>query len=180
MGDREMYARVYTHYLPKLYHFILVFSKGSKEDAEEIVQEVFLKIWMYREALVGVRSFEAYMFSIARNLLYDIHRRRKQLKAIIATLAADRSEAAESIQNTIIFKEYHKTAIDAINQLSGQKKKIFHLRTQQGLKLGEIASELNLSVPGVKKHLYETIHFIKNYLRDHGDFSILIAWLLMH
>jgi len=169
-----MYARVYHFYLPKLYHFVLFLSKGSKEDAEEIVQEVFLKIWQRRESLIGVRSIEAYMFGIAKNLLHDFQRRRKHLHQIVADISRQKEEAYSPSHSDIIFKEYHKAAIDAIAKLSGKKKRIFELRTQEGYKLQEIATEMNLSVAGVKKHLYEAIHFIKEYITKNGGWTMTI------
>ena len=178
-GDRALYAQVYTHFLPKLYRFVLPFTKGSKEDAEEIVHDVFLKIWMRKEVLVSVRSFEAYLFTIARNLLANRHRRQQHLKKIITHLSVVTSGEENLLQDQIIYSEYHKTALDAIEQLSAQKKRIFYLRTQEGLKLEEIASEVQLSVPGVKKHLYEAFSFIKDYMRKHGDWPAILFILIL-
>jgi RNA polymerase sigma-70 factor (family 1) len=178
-GDRELYAQIYTHYLPKLYRFVLPFTKGSKEDAEEVVHDVFLKVWMRKEALVGIRSFEAYMFTIARNLLANRYRRQQHLQKIITQLSVVASEEENILQDQIIYNQYHKMALEAIEQLSEKKKQIFYLRTQQGLKLEEIASEVQLSVPGVKKHLYEAFSFIKDYMRKHGDWPALLFFLML-
>ncbi|WP_336727630.1 RNA polymerase sigma factor [Paraflavisolibacter sp. H34] len=178
-GDRELYAQVYAYYLPKLYHFALPFTKSSKEDAEEIVHDVFLKVWMRKEALVGVRSLEAYLFSIARNLLANRHRRQQHLQQIVTQLTVVKSEEENTLQDDIIFGEYYKTALEAIEQLPEKKKRIFLLRTQQGLKLEEIATEVQLSVPGVKKHLYDAFGFIKEYMRQHGDWPALLLLLLL-
>ena len=91
-ADRELYAQVYTHYLPKLNRFVLPFTKGSKEDAEEVAHDMFLKIWQRKEALVAIRSFEAYMFSMARSLLYDRYKRRQHFDKIVSQLSAVRKE----------------------------------------------------------------------------------------
>ena len=91
-ADRELYAQVYTHYLPKLNRFVLPFTKRSKEDAEEVAHDMFLKIWQRKEALVAIRSFEAYMFSMARSLLYDRYKRRQHFDKIVSQLSAVRKE----------------------------------------------------------------------------------------
>ena len=177
-GDREAYTKVYNNHVPKLYRFVFAFTR-SKQDAEEIVQEVFVRIWQRRESLVGMRSFEAYMYSMAKNLLIDLHRRRKHLDRIVSDLS-DKKEDYYLTQDEIIYKEYHKAALEAISKLSDRRRQVFILRTQQGLRLEEIAGEMKMSVSGVKKHLYQATQFIKAYLIQHGDLSLLLILCLLY
>ena len=60
-GSREAFEKLYTHYYTGLYRFIS-FIIDSHEDTEEIIQDIFLKIWMKKETLIGIRSFDDYLF----------------------------------------------------------------------------------------------------------------------
>ena len=174
-GDQQAYGRLYSYYYPRLYTS-LAFISQSHEDAEEVIHEVFLKIWKSKEGLILVRSFEDYAYILAKNLLFNQLKRRKVNEKVLNTLSA------QSVRNTgsspdqqLLFKQYYQTALAAIDQLSEQKRKIFLLRTQNGLSLNEIAAEMGIAHPTVKKHLYAAIDFVKQYLRQHAGEILLLG-----
>ena len=70
-GSREAFEKLYAHYYAGLYRFI-AFIIDSHEDTEEIIQDIFLKVWVKKETLVGIRSFEDYLFRMARNRVFDL------------------------------------------------------------------------------------------------------------
>lgn len=174
-GDQVAYGRLYSYYYPQLYHS-LVFMAQSHEDAQEIIHEVFLKIWKTKESMVLVRSFEDYAYTIAKNLLFNQMKRKKVNQRVIQSLSD------QSVRNTgpapdqeYLYKQYYQTAINAINALSEQKRRIFLLRTQEGLSLDLIAGEMGISVSAVKKHLYAALETVKKALRQHaGDVLFLL------
>lgn len=174
-GDQAAYSRLYSFYYPQLYNS-LFFIAQSHEDAQEIIHETFLKIWKTRESLVMVRSFEDYAYTIAKNLLFNYLKRKKINQRVIQTLSD------ESVGNTgpapdeeYLYKQYYQTAINAINELSEQKRRIFLMRTQEGLTLDNIAGEMGISVSAVKKHLYAALESVKKVLRQHaGDILIIL------
>ena len=176
-GDQDAYGRLYSYYYPQLYAS-LVFIAQSHEDAQEIIHEAFLKIWKTKESLVLVRSFEDYAYTLAKNLLFNQLKRKKVNERIMLSLS-DQSvrNTGSSPDQEYLYKQYYQTAITAINQLPAQKQRIFLLRTQEGLALGDIANEMGISISAVKKHLYAALESVKEALRQTGG-DILLLLLL--
>lgn len=173
-GDQQAYGRLYSFYYPHLYTS-LVFISGSHEDTQEIIHEVFLKIWKSKEALTLVRSFEDYAYVLAKNLLFNQLRREKTGRRIIQALSEQLiTNSGPAPDQEMLFKQYHQTAMAAIHLLPEQKRKVFLLRTQEGLKLDEIAAVMGIAVPTVKKHLYSAMEFVKGYLRRHAEDILLL------
>lgn len=169
------YGRLYSYYYPRL-HTSLAFMAGSPEDAQEIIHEVFLKIWKSKESLILVRSFEDYAYTIAKNLLFN-HLKRKKIGQRVMQALSDPSlkNTGPSPDQEYIYKQYYQTAVTAIDQLSHQKKRIFLLRTQEGLALEDIAREMGISVSAVKKHLYAALQWVKDALKQQmGDILIYL------
>lgn len=174
-GDQVAYGRLYSYYYPQLYSS-LSFMAQSHEDAQEIIHETFLKIWKAKESLLLVRSFEDYAYTLAKNLLFNLLRRKKTGQRVIQALSD------QSIRNTgpepdqeYLYKQYYQTAINAINQLSEQKRTIFLMRTQENRSLGEIAEAMGISISAVKKHLYAAFASVKEALRlNTGDVLLIL------
>ncbi len=177
-GDQVAYGRLYSFYYPQLYTSI-AFMAQSHEDAQEIIHETFLKIWKTKESLLLVRSFEDYAYTLAKNLLFNLLKRKKVGRRVMQFLADESiKNAGPSPDQELLYKQYYQAAIDAINRLSEQKRKIFLLRTQENLSLGEIADEMGISISAVKKHLYGAFESVKEALRQNtGD---ILLFLLLY
>lgn len=175
-GDQQAYSRLYTYYYPHLFTS-LSFITGSKEDAQEVIHETFLKIWKARETMVMVRSFGDYAYVLAKNLLFNQLKRKKTSEKIIQALSDQTiSNAGTTPDQALLFKQYYEVARQAISLLPEQKQRIFLLRTQEQLKLEEISILMGISVSAVKKHLYAAVDFVKEYLRQHvGDILLLLS-----
>jgi len=180
LGNTEAYSRLYTSYVPKVYRFIFPFSNQSKEDTEEVVQDVFLKIWARREKLIGLKSFQAYLFRMAKNQLIDHHKSRNSKLNLSDAKPAVERQVTGSAYDNFIYEEYCQTALEAINKLSPQRRRIFEMRTQQEMAIDEIAEKLNISRSAVKKQLYEAIDFIKQYLHKHNGWVILLLLSILN
>lgn len=173
-GDQASYAQLYTYYYPNLKTAINFITRNTDE-TDEILQETFLRIWNVREKLVLVQSFENYALKIARNFLIDLLRRKKVHQKAIATLLYRPFTA--DINDQLEYKELHKLALKAIQDLDEQKRDIFLLRTEQGLSFNEIADRYGLAVATVKKHYYAAYHVLKAVLEQHGGPLALLFFL---
>lgn len=173
-GSLEAYTSLYKYYQPKLYRFIQPFTASTPHDINEILQDIFIKIWLKKEAFAGIKSFEQYLYKMAGNKLIDLHRSRKAQQKHETDFAERISISDEVTEKELQYREYHSLAQKAIDLLSERKKKIYNLSMQCDLSLDEISSELQLSKDVVKKQLYLACRFIKDYIRKHGDIAFTI------
>lgn len=174
--DRVAFYNIYERYCKKLYSFVFRFIK-QEEDAEEIVQEVFVKIWKSRKNIDENSTFESYLFTIAYNTTISLFRKRTKEKKYLENL-----KALQQISNTpdiideIHFKELNAALQALLNRLTPRQKEIFQLSREEGLTHAEIAKKLDISVNTVKKHMANTLSFLKSHL----DRSLIINLLLIY
>jgi len=167
-GDRKAFTILYSRYLNQLYRYIYLFTK-SKEISEEIVQNVFIKIWTNRQALTNITSFKGYLYRSAKNLLLDEIRKNQVQTKVHLTLMPRTEESHMESDAIIIYNQYYQIAQDAINLLPEKRKQIVELRIKHHMTLDEIAIELSISKSVVKKQLYAGLYFIKAYLRKYAE-----------
>jgi len=176
-GDRDAYTALYKYYQPKLLRYLLPFTGDTAIIADEITQDIFVKIWLKKETFIGLQAFEYYLYRMARNRLIDIFRSEKKRKQLDAGLPDTQDYRLEE---ELKYREYQQIAQQAIALLPERRRRIFELSTQQDLSWAEIAAQLDLSVAVVKKQLHLASKFIKDYMRKHGDiiFSLLLCMAL--
>ena len=175
-GDETAFATLFDLYHNKLGAYVLRLT-DSHELAEEIVQDVFLKIWMNREAIPQIISFRNYLFVIARNhalnCLKQVAREYVGRRDWFRNTRAERSiYMVEEEQD--IDKLYYPFIEEAILKLPPQQKKVYLLSRNEGLKYEEIAARLNLSFETVKKHMHLALQFIRRHVGMQKDMLLLI------
>lgn len=175
-GDMVAFDTIYLRYCKRLYGFVLRYIK-QKEDAEGIVQEVFIKIWETRNKIDIYSSFDSFIFTITYNTTISLLRKRvseqkyhEQLKSIQQITNADQ------IIDDIYYKEISEKFQSLLNQLTPRQKEIFQLSREEGLTHEEIAKKLNISSNTVKNHLVSTLSFIKS----HFDSKLMANILFLH
>ena len=172
-GDRDAFKGLYSAYFPHVERYVTLFEP-SKKNLDELTQDVFVRIWEKRGRLAEVASFKDYLFLVSRNVVFNYLRALKvqqRLKALDDT--AEPSSESDS-ENEYLFKQYYQLALDAMEKLPAGRQKILKMSVDQGLTLDEIARELNISRAGVKKQLYAATAFVRQYLREHGEWSLLL------
>ncbi|MET1054005.1 MAG: sigma-70 family RNA polymerase sigma factor [Pedobacter sp.] len=168
-GDRVSFNELYRRHMHNVYSYIHLICK-SRETTEEVVQDLFLKIWLNRKNLEHIRHFKPYLYRSARNLLLDrVRKSQVEVKAKELVLRTD-MEHTESSDSNIICNQYKQFTIEAISRLPEKRKRIVELRTQEDLSLDEIAAQLSISKSVVKKQLYSGMNFVRDYIHklDHS------------
>jgi RNA polymerase sigma factor (sigma-70 family) len=174
-GDWDAYTDLFNYYLPKLSQYIFPFANQSREDTEEVIQEVFLKIWEKKETLLTIRSFDHYIFRMAKNQLINLFNKRKAERNLLVKYATVHEWSHTETEQSLLYSEYHSAACKAIEQLSPKLKTVFLLSSQEQLSLDEISTKLDLPKETVKKRLYLAGYYIKNYLRLNAEWLLILS-----
>lgn len=172
-GNREAFKQLYTTYLNNLYKYIYSICY-SKEISEEIVHELFLKIWENHQNLEHITAIKPYLYRAAKNLLLNHVQRMKAETRMIDIMELRAQNFNQLTDDKLIYNEYYRIAQKAISLLPEKRKQIFKLRLDDGLSLDEIALSLQISKSVVKKQLYSGISFVRKYLGKHGEIIILV------
>jgi RNA polymerase sigma-70 factor (ECF subfamily) len=171
-GDVEAFDQVYQRYAGRLYAFSMKYLK-SKEEAEELVQSVFLKVWENQKKLKKETSFKSYLFTIAYNEICNIFRRRKYQLNFLANLSFKSSEASGETEEQIDFVFKKEQVDQIIAQLPEKHRTVFLKSRKEGKSTKEISDELQLSKGTVDNYISESLKFIRTNLKDR-HFSTLI------
>ena len=180
LNDEAAFSELYARYKEKLYYFCLHLLK-SKEEANDIVQEIFIRIWESRNFINPDLSFSSFLYTMARNRILNYFRDIDIDEKVKEILATQKVTEEEAIDSKIIYTEYQVILQNAISQLPPQRRKIFNMSRIESMSHKEIAAELGISVNTVQEHISEALKFIKAYFSKHADMSIsllLAAFIL--
>lgn len=179
-GDEKAFRALFDTYRNRLYFYTLQIT-SSKEMAEDIVQDTFLKIWLRREQLRQVEHFNAYIFRVAQNTILSGIRRKALEAAILAGKVASPHDE-ESADERLHFKMIKTALQKAVNSLPEQQKKAYKLRREDGLGIQQIARIMGISPNTAKRHLTEAHKTLRQCLRHsfphEGGILMIISGLL--
>lgn len=176
-GNSNAFNHIFKEYNQRLYYFSLGYLKSEK-DAEEIVQETFLKLWERRSFLDPELSFHAYLFKIAFNFIQKRLIKKVKDEKLNNDLADELINFDDHTSNLL---NYH-FLLDHINSLIAKlpprQKKILELRKLNGYTSAEISEMLNLSIKTVEAHLTAALKFLKERLQ-YEKFDDLLLFALV-
>ena len=156
----------------KQYHpFVHAFSRRithSEELAEEIVQDVFLKIWLDRERLNTLDDFPAYLNRMVRNHCFNVLRRLATEAKHMAEHLTDFEEADQSTLEDLDYEEVKRILDEAVESLPPQQKRVYLLCHQEGLKYEAAAAQLNLSPQTVHAYMKEALRKIRTHFKNYS------------
>lgn len=170
-GDRQAFEKIYQCYSPRIYLNILRMVK-SVEDAQEILQDVFIKVWEKRELIDPEQSFKAYIFQISRFTVYNFIRKVNLDKKLKAYLTHENSELYTHIEEAIAYRENDQFVIDTIEKLPPQRKQIYKLCKIEGKSYAEVGQQLGISPSTINDHIVKATRFLK---AQHSSFTAAMA-----
>ena len=171
-GDRAIFKTLYTTYYGDVQRYISLFEPTGNS-LDELTQDVFVRIWEKRSYLESVDSFKGYLFMVTRNVVFNYLRGLK-VQQKVKELSEVEGSGRNELEEQLLFKQYYQIALEAIEKLPPGRRKVLKMSVDDGLTLDEIALELNISRAGVKKQLYAATAFVRQYLQEHGELTLLL------
>jgi RNA polymerase sigma-70 factor (ECF subfamily) len=173
-GDERAFRSLFDHYQPKVYSFAMYITRSSFL-SEEIVQEVFMKIWVARKELIEVEYFGAYLKTIAKNIASNYLKRIAYEQIILQKIAEDTPSSESNLENEVIMNEFQRILEEAIASLPPQQQKVYLLHRRENLKQEEIAQQMQISYYTVKEYMKKALQTIRIYMEQRIDLMILVA-----
>ncbi|MEO9209952.1 MAG: RNA polymerase sigma-70 factor [Ginsengibacter sp.] len=172
-GNEQAFRQLFDTYKNKIYFYILKITE-SEDVAEDVVQNIFLKLWINRANLIQIQNLNAYLYRMSHN--YAINGLKRMARETLALAEINKQEAKSynSADENVIHKDVQQLLNKAIEQLPTQQKLVFKMSWNEGLKQEEIAQRLNISILTVKKHKGEALRKIReNIHKSYGLYCLI-------
>jgi RNA polymerase sigma-70 factor (family 1) len=177
-SNEAAFRQLYDGQHQRIYAFAFFLTR-SDTLAEEVTQEIFIKVWTHREELSGIRHFDAWLKTLVRNQAFSYLKRLAKERLILQEISQRTQNESYSTESEVLDKEYSRLLKQAIEQLPPQQKKVYLLSRQEGLKQEKIADSLGISVNTVKNHMKSALRNIKLFLDGRTDALIALALALV-
>ena len=177
-GDANGFAGLYALYNRNIFHFVLKFV-NSAPLAEDLTQEVFMKIWEGRSRLHDVQSFKAYLFITARN--HTLNRLKEIFKSDVAMGEVIQGfvQLRNATEDEILNKEYLQFLKRVLNTLPDRTKEIFKQCRELGRTYEEVAAELNISRNAVKNHMVHAMKVLRSSVKRELGISLSVLLFII-
>ncbi|MEO6133771.1 MAG: RNA polymerase sigma-70 factor [Ginsengibacter sp.] len=176
-GDEIAFRQLYDVYRQKIFS-LGMYLTHSEVLAEEIVQDVFMKVWEKRSQISEISFFNSWIRTVARNTCSNNLRSLAIEKLALHEYALKTNIAPISPAARFEAKEYQQILEEAIQQLPPQQRKVYLMSRRQGMKQEDIATKLNISYYTVKEYMKLANRSVINYLGAKLDIAISLAVLL--
>jgi RNA polymerase sigma factor (sigma-70 family) len=174
-GNEKAFADLFYAYHNQLGEFVMLLTH-SHEQTEEIIQDVFVKVWMNREKLLSIDKFTSYLFILARNYTLNSIRNLvndRKSKELYSNLELSNIENEFAIIDKEHDPDYEALIDKAIANLPPQQQKVFILR-RNGLKNIEIAQKMDISPQSVKKYQQWALKSVAEFVKTHAALSAIL------
>lgn len=176
-GDQVAFRKVFDDYRSKVFTYAIRYLK-SKAQAEEIVQNVFLKIWLKRDGLIEIKNFGGYLRTITNNTTFDALKKRASEYKYKNESLQEWSDLDNTTEDSILSKDAQSYVAQALNKLPKQQRLVYQMCHIDGLRQKEVAEKLNISPLTVKVHLREAVKGLKVLLQN-GEAAPLITFVFL-
>jgi len=160
-GDGKAFRELVDHYWWPVYYNVLTLTKNAAT-AEELTQDIFLKLWSKREQLAEIRDFMNFVFVIGRNQVLSAMKRK-----ILGTephLPEDLAETNNLPELSLEYKETWRAVLRAIDSMPAKQQQVFRMSRIEGMTNNEIAERTGLSLSAVKWHIVAGLNTLRIFL----------------
>jgi len=177
-GSPFAFELLFERYSQKLYRFSLSYLK-SETEAEEIVQDVFLKLWENRNKLRNETSFQSYLFTIAFNAIRKHFNRKNRDERFRSDLLETISEENPSLENHLDFETLVGKLDELIEQMPLRRKEIFLKRKKEEKSVHDIATEMHISPKTVENQITEAMKYLKEEFGNDRISGMLFFYIFL-
>lgn len=163
-NDAHAFNELYKRYHTRVFQMALKFLP-YKEDAEEIVQVVFIALWDNRYKIDENQSFVSYVLSIARHSIYNALRKAVYRQGYVDYLMKNDEDLSFVTEEVVMFNELDALLQRTIESLPPKRREIFRLHQGEGLSYKEISDRLSIAVSTVNTQLTKAFDFIRQNIR---------------
>jgi len=177
-GNKAAFEELFNYYYPRLYNFSKKFLK-LEEGIDDILQEVFIRIWENRKNIHSSNTFNSYIFTITKNLLLNELRSRlnnNKIKDKIFKLSVSKEY---TIIQDIEYNDLTEKVDQIIDTMPSKTKTVYELSRKEGFSNKEIAKKLEISPKTVEYHISQSIRLLKDKLKELGLISLLYFYLFL-
>jgi len=175
-GDEAAFRQIYHHYKKRLFPFVFKMTR-SEEITEELVQEIFIQLWLSRASFNTVQYPTSYIFNLAANKTLNHLKKIANNAELIKKAAYYLPEWSTNTEDTIAFNESQAMINSAVSELPSQRQLIYRLSREEGLSLEEIAERLDISRSTVKNQLGHALRSIRDFLERRASMFTLLLFL---
>ncbi len=176
-GSVEAFNLLFYKYETLLFAFAMKLLRSS-EDAEEVVQEVFYKIWKNKHLLDEQKSFKAFIFTIAKNYMYNLLAKKVSETTYKHYYTTHTQNKVSSTEENLNVQDLNHTIRQVLRQMPKKRKQVFMMSRYEGLNNKEIASRLHISLSTVENHINKALKELKKHLSFH-EVSLLLILLYL-
>ena len=176
--DKKALDEIYTIFYPRLYAFSKSFLK-VEDDVNDILQDVFVKIWLHRRNIKNVETFNAYIFTTTKNAIVSYFREKIKIQDFETRLKKRVISEFASSADSFEYDDMKEKADRIIEQLPEKRKEIFKLCREEGLSYKEIAEKLGISIKTVEDHIMHANRFLRKYLKEMDLLVLLYCALFL-
>lgn len=176
--DKSAVDDLFEHYYPRLHHFSKSILKIEYE-IDDILQEVFVKIWLNRQKIGNAETFNSYIFTITKNEVLNLIRKNIKDQTFRDELFLHSVAEEYQPQSECEFDEIKATIEKIVSNLPEKRRQVFVLSRTEGLSNKEIAQQLNISEKTVEDHITHAIKYLKNSMKEMGIIALLYCYLFL-
>ncbi len=176
-ADLSAFNQLFYAYSSKLYHFAYGYLK-SKEDAEELVQETFCKVWERKNELKEEFQFRSYLFTIAFNQIKKQFRAKALLNKYTSSQRSDSQDHTE-VTEDVNYPSLKRLVDRLVDKMPEKRRAVFTKSRYEGKNAMDIAKEMSISKSTVENHLNQALRYLRHHLKDEDFAGILFFWLFI-
>ncbi len=173
-GNKQVFEEIFNAWYEPLCRYCIQ-RMGSQEDAEEIVQDVFVKLWIKRQEIHINTSLKSYLYRMALNAIINY---QEHLKVRLSHREHVISESRNTMNDLSLIgtKEIESLTALAISNMPKKRRMVYELSRSKGLTYAEIAENMNISVKTVEAHLSAALQNLRQYLKDYITIFVLAGF----